>query len=1046
MDSARYNEAIPLIQQLEQQAVNQRDSFQLFQANIYRAEILYHQSYTDSALEFIELHSFANKLPLLPEDRQGQALCLYLKLLLSKKDNQKADQLLDKLPKTGVNFPPSYLLASRAYAKANRTAAISFARTATQQSQDPFLKGEFTLLMAKTFHANRKYDSASHYYHQSWKYLKKIKGQNHPGINASRYGLARIHRSLQDNASAIPLLESYIMASKESFGEQLPPATARAYGQLALCHNYRGDPFKGIFYYQKALTINQQHYQKDHSRIGFTYQGLGLVSNHAGKYLQALDYYHKSLKILKDTYGQNHIYTANIFNNLGSTYEYLGEPDKAFEYYSRSYQIREKLQKGKSLAGAKNLNNIGVNLLKANDYAQSLSYFEHALSVLSSLRQESRREKAQYLNNCAIAYLRLGNKEKASLTLNQAASTLIPNYQLSSGQIPKVDEILFPEVFLNIQNVWLDLSTSEAKDLRSLKKGLRHTADLLSFLDKLRSSSSIPETQLGYQGVSHEIMEKYLSLAWKIHQLAQEPSVIEQALSRIVSSNNLQLLSSLNGKNAWRSGWISEELYARERALSDSINALNQQIISRRFTGGAENQLAKDEAIKGELLARQESLIKVIESAYPDYYSLKFSTPKIEISGIKNSINKGEKWIQYFLGDSILSCFTLSREQISWRQYSFKEAQMDSLQAFIALFTNKHFFIKGGEKNFRHFSREAYKWGAYLLNNKDIQETSSLRIIPDGVLSYLPFDALLTDRAHKSASYQTLPYAIHRFSIRYDFSLLKFQSNKKLEKLFSPVNAFVGFAPSYDQPAPMVIAASSARRSDEFGSFAPLLFNKDEVLEIQKLWGGLALSGNKADEAHFKSYAPNARLLHLACHTNFNEHHPLLSGLVFSSPVQGIQNEGTEDNILYAHEILAMDLRNELTVLSACQTGAGEYFKGEGVQSLARAFRIAGSKNVLMSLWKADDVGTYALMSSFYEALAQKEGKDQALRLAKIDLFSNDPVMSTPYYWACFAMYGDHDAIAHPVKHTIVWAVLLLGSSLLGFGLFRRYKNKKSRS
>ncbi|MBP6810017.1 MAG: CHAT domain-containing protein, partial [Saprospiraceae bacterium] len=122
---------------------------------------------------------------------------------------------------------------------------------------------------------------------------------------------------------------------------------------------------------------------------------------------------------------------------------------------------------------------------------------------------------------------------------------------------------------------------------------------------------------------------------------------------------------------------------------------------------------------------------------------------------------------------------------------------------------------------------------------------------------------------------------------------------------------------------------------------------------------------------------------------------------------------GMEDGILTAYEISQMNLSNtELVVLSACETGLGDIQGNEGVYGLQRAFKIAGAKYLIMSLWQVPDKQTSLLMTTFYkkwlpsdaEAKAVKEQKmtiPEAFRAAQKEL--RDAGLD-PYQWAGFVL------------------------------------------
>ncbi|MEO6036930.1 MAG: CHAT domain-containing tetratricopeptide repeat protein [Saprospiraceae bacterium] len=172
---------------------------------------------------------------------------------------------------------------------------------------------------------------------------------------------------------------------------------------------------------------------------------------------------------------------------------------------------------------------------------------------------------------------------------------------------------------------------------------------------------------------------------------------------------------------------------------------------------------------------------------------------------------------------------------------------------------------------------------------------------------------------------------------------------------------------------------------------------------------------------------PSARIIHLATHGYFfpdppkrqtqdidrepvfkmSEHPMIRSGLILAGAKQawltGKHPAGLEDGILTAYEISQMDLSGtELVVLSACETGLGDIVGNEGVFGLQRAFKIAGAKYLIMSLWKVDDQSTQDFMTTFYRHwITEKQTIPDAFRATQHEMRTQHP---SAYDWAGFVL------------------------------------------
>jgi CHAT domain-containing protein len=114
--------------------------------------------------------------------------------------------------------------------------------------------------------------------------------------------------------------------------------------------------------------------------------------------------------------------------------------------------------------------------------------------------------------------------------------------------------------------------------------------------------------------------------------------------------------------------------------------------------------------------------------------------------------------------------------------------------------------------------------------------------------------------------------------------------------------------------------------------------------------------------------------------------------------------EEADDGLLTAEDVMGMDLvGTELVVLSACDTGLGQYRSGEGVFGLRRAFALAGASALVMSLWQVPSEQTAVLMEAFYDRLADGVTAADALRQAKAVVRAR---WSETFFWGAFVAYG----------------------------------------
>jgi CHAT domain-containing protein len=328
------------------------------------------------------------------------------------------------------------------------------------------------------------------------------------------------------------------------------------------------------------------------------------------------------------------------------------------------------------------------------------------------------------------------------------------------------------------------------------------------------------------------------------------------------------------------------------------------------------------------------------------------------------------------------------------------------------------------------YKKYAYEMHGQLIPENIHEGINNLIVIPDAELCMIPFETLLTENP-EVGEWEELPYLIKKYNISYSYSANLFSKTfpkeltTKIE--FTDLHDWLAFAPVFDDSNTAGLSMRTRELLQELDSeledttgsrgtlvkrryISPLPETESEVRSIFKRFDekgkkALVQIKNNANEAFIKSgELKNYRLLHFATHGFVNTSKPELSGILLAQ-----DSTLSEDGILYSGEIYNLKLDADLTVLSACETGLGEIKEGEGLIGLARALLFAGSKNIIVSLWKVADKSTSDLMIDFYENLLEakqeKQEFSQALRQAKLTMIEEGK-FAHPFYWSPFILIG----------------------------------------
>jgi len=279
-------------------------------------------------------------------------------------------------------------------------------------------------------------------------------------------------------------------------------------------------------------------------------------------------------------------------------------------------------------------------------------------------------------------------------------------------------------------------------------------------------------------------------------------------------------------------------------------------------------------------------------------------------------------------------------------------------------------------------------------------------VIPDGILSSLPFETLIANNTAGGEPVYLMDY--YRISYAPSLSSLHALSRRNAVGEGPGKVLMVGKSDyrEYDGAAGDGYLSSLQKVYAAKGfAFNPLPGVRKEISGItSRIERGRASVrlDDAADEEFLKHEdLSDYRIIHFACHGLIDETNPLRSSLILTR-----KRGSHEDGRLEVPEISRLDLQAELVVLSACQTGRGKLSRGEGIMGLAKTFFYAGARSVLSTLWNVDDESTAVFMKHFYSHLSRGLPKNEALRRAKHKMIESG--YAHPYYWAPFVLSGDY--------------------------------------
>lgn len=912
---------------------------------------------------------------------------------------------------------------------------------------------------------------------------------------------ANYHRDQEQLEEALALYEEGLQLCETLNNKIGQERQSTFYGSMAAAVESNGDPLRALELNQKSLDLFFEHHDDTHPEAVAVYSNLGMDYWRTGMYQKAIGYLNNSYQSLEMEGRSDEVPTDIILNNMGAVYYQLGDLDKAIDCYQKSAAIRTDSYGPEHLRTMVSTFMLGSMYAERNQPEKTVEVLESARQILE--KGSNGYYTAVCNNNLAIAYRTLGDFERArecyakalDIYLDQYSGRLvtIANTQYNLGflftQMEDYDQAKYylQQALDNLSNA-LDADNGEVLNIQAAYAEAEYRSGAYENARE-RYTTILSQWNLPADGQYLEELEdrasalKVLQSAVDFHWSAYEKTSSEEELHQLIrlAENGLELLQiqRTSAKAESSKVFLTHNYYglyekiiqtqliladtkeqeaqafaynasAKAGVLYDAIQLSGASSFSgipadslqrlrdlNAQLSFIEKQIAEYSSDSTKLTSLQKQAFNIKRSVenteqglaqYPAYAEITETTQQLSASEVSEMLPAGSAMINYFLGDQSLTVFvTPAGGETSAFSKELPGDFEEQLAAFLEITQQRP---QTGSGSVAQYQEQAEALFLLLLGDALQQITAAtdhLIIVPDGILAYLPFGVLVTPSVEQHSKFADLPYLIKDFEISYAPSPIIWQSMTTAKV---PTKGALVFAPSFSE---VDASATLALRKMALG---PLFFNTEEAQNIQDLTGSTIFTQADATIDMLNQYLPDADILHFATHAKVEENLPRYSYLAFSGT-----NSIPEQ--LFLSEIYNLDLKANMVVLSACETGLGKLQRGEGLISLARGFAYAGAKSIVPSLWAVNDQATASIMTTFYQGLADGDRKSFALQQAQLQYLDrqNEDHLAHPYYWGAFTIIGDNAPVSFASNHILKW--LAAGGVTLLLLVFFLRRNKK---
>lgn len=826
---------------------------------------------------------------------------------------------------------------------------------------------------------------------------------------------------------------------KRIFGNS-SPALIGGLSALITAYINLNDYTTAIDYGNTALKLVEGSDIKYNPTVAVLYTNIGTSHARLGDYSKAILFLEKAESIYRINFlGEDDNY-INLLNNLGATYFFLGQHEKSDEYFKKGLS---KIRTSNSTITLNFLNSFAIMLGNAGNIFRGETILANSLETAGNIFGKDSRAYYEVVKNYA-EYLRIYNidlekslrlyeqclsyieRHEEDIALSNAVhfgyalalnmkgepyrslkifqGLLLPGEQNGSVSLfvnPPLDKIRADQWSIKVlkakHSVLWDIYYKMDND--SILIAALETSELIiRLLDKLRINISEDESRLL---LGDRYRDSYLLSIRDIDFCFKKSGnllYLNKAFEYSERSKVAGLLASTRELKATQFH-IPPDIAQLERKLKAEIGFYNSKVMEESSSDSPDQSLMsewKELIIKAT--QKRDSIIKVFENQYPDYYAIKYNTEVIDPDKVPLIAGKNINYLNYIISDTLLYIVLTNRKDTKLFKVPVDSTFFNDLTEFRNLLSLPH---NDARSDFNRFIETGRSICAAIFDPvKNHLISNRLLISPDGILSYIPFEAIpLDNTAGDRRLFDGVSYLMDEYRISYTYSatLLSeiYNKNNNLS------NRLIAFAPLYNEH----INVDSLLKTRQTGKPATsdLPFARTEAEYVADLTGGKLYLNDMAREAVYKSEAGKYGIIHLAMHTILNDQYPMQSKMLFYQ-----EKDSLEDGNLNTYEVYGIPLNAKMVMLSSCNTGSGRLYTGEGILSLARGFIYSGSQSVVMSMWEIEDRSGAEIVKSFYRYLKRGASKSSALRKARINYLKDaDMLRSHPYFWSSLVIYGN---------------------------------------